>query len=882
MKTELIDELKSIVQEINSHSTLLKEFSNDELRTKIWAIEATIGECENKAEKLDQYLPEVFAIVKETARRFTLGSLDVTANGWDKHLSQKYDFVQLDGDRAVYSNQWEVGGHTVPWTMIHYDEQLMGGYLLHRGYAVEMATGEGKTLVATLPVFLNALAHEGVHLMTINDYLSKRDLEITRPLYMFFGLSADCIELYERYDSRHKDAYRADITFGTNSSFTFDYLFDHLALSADECVQQKHTFAIIDEIDSILIDDADEPHIVGGRAYYDIGKQYQENIDLIKELITDTRLFETNELDQSANFTQEGKKWIEAKTGLNDLYAISKTYEVKEFETLPAEEKEKIYKRLNLQNTLYQLLLALTVYEADVDYVIEGKSIKIIDQHTGRIKESCRWEHGLHTAMEIKEGLVPQKDSDSMAVISLKNYFRLYHKVCGMSGTIMPVEQELKEIYGLQCAAIPTHKPCIRKDLPLRIYKTQKDKDVAILEQIKENRKNGRPTLIGSISLKRSAMISQQLDDNGIPHQKLDAKTTKTEAQTVAHAGYGNTVTVSTSVAGRGTDIKPSNDALSNGGLMVIGTDLFESVRVDRQLKGRTGRQGNPGTSVFYVSLEDFILKNLTSEERKNLEAEIDRIAENELNTPNIRGYFEKAQSNREMFFRNRRKETARKDDIIAPHRRKFYDQRNELLYDVSISESIISDVISRSARAKNEFIEDHLKELYQTSCELARRYTFSNKVNKKTEIPFSDNRFMFCITLDTTLVQTSYQYFAQEYKRQILLQVYDKQWKKFVLYLMSNLDKNEIEQLEDKYAQMMTEIDNILISRLTNANIPVKIQAYIQEDEDIQEKNNGLPHPTKHLDKIEAEDPCPCGSGKKYCECHGGARSNIVHRRRR
>ena len=597
----ILNKYQCLVDSINTNFNSLHNLSNDELREEFCKIEIAINKYDNKQEGIEKYLVPVFAIVKETARRFSEGNIAVTANPNDVKLANQYDFVEILGNKAIYKNHWDVMGVPTTWKMVHYDEQLLGGILLHYGFATEMATGEGKTLVATLPVFLNALTHEGVHLMTVNDYLSKRDFETTRPIYMFYGLTADCIEKYPRYDRRHKEAYRLDVVFGTNSSFTFDYLFDHIAITPQECVQTNHNYAIIDELDSILIDDADEPHIVGGGNYYNNGKIYKENYPLIKELLDKENsevLYECSKLRKSADFTEEGKKWLSNKKEMSDLYSIERTYELVDFDELAQEKQDEVREKLYLQNVFHQLLLALTVYERDVDYLVDGGKVNIIDPHTGRVKESNRWEYGLHTAMEVKENVEVQNDCDGIAVISLKNYFLLYKKIAGMSGTIMPVEDELKEIYNLKCASLPTHKPLIRQDNPLRIFKT----------------------LVGSITVKRSEEICNKLNEHGIKYNKLDAKTIKDEAFTISKAGLSNTITVSTSVAGRGTDIKLSTDAIDAGGLLVIGTDLFESVRVDRQLKGRAGRQGDPGSSVFFASLEDQILKNLEQDDLRSLD----------------------------------------------------------------------------------------------------------------------------------------------------------------------------------------------------------------------------------------------------------------------
>ena len=435
----ILNKYQCLVDSINTNFNSLHNLSNDELREEFCKIEIAINKYDNKQEGIEKYLVPVFAIVKETARRFSEGNIAVTANPNDVKLANQYDFVEILGNKAIYINHWDVMGVPTIWKMVHYDEQLLGGILLHYGFATEMATGEGKTLVATLPVFLNALTHEGVHLMTVNDYLSKRDFETTRPIYMFYGLTADCIEKYPRYDRRHKEAYRLDVVFGTNSSFTFDYLFDHIAITPQECVQTNQNYAIIDELDSILIDDADEPHIVGGGNYYNNGKIYKENYPLIKELLDKENsevLYECSKLRKSADFTEEGKKWLSNKKEMPDLYSIERTYELVDFDELAQEKQDEVREKLYLQNVFHQLLLALTVYERDVDYLVDGGKVNIIDPHTGRVKESNRWEYGLHTAMEVKENVEVQNDFDGMAVISLKNYFLLYKKIPGMSGTI--------------------------------------------------------------------------------------------------------------------------------------------------------------------------------------------------------------------------------------------------------------------------------------------------------------------------------------------------------------------------------------------------------------------------------------------------------------
>lgn len=874
-----LEKYRKTVEAINSEYATLHSLTNDELRIKLHHIERFINEQEDKSDALNKSLVSVFAIVKETARRFSLGNIEVTATPNDLRIAEKYDFIKISRDKAIYQNHWDVMGVPYVWKMVHYDEQLLGGILLHYGYATEMATGEGKTLVATLPVFLNALTHEGVHIMTVNDYLSKRDFETTRPIYMFYGLSVDCIDNYERCDNHRKATYKSDIAFGTNSSFTFDYLFDHIAIKPEECVQQSHNYAIIDELDSILIDDADNPHIVGGGNYYNNGKVFKENYPLIKELIgnKDIELYKIDKLKKTAIFTQEGKEWLSLKKGMPDLFSVERTYEIADFDELEQNKQNEIKNKIYLQSVFQQLLLALTVYERDVDYIVEGGKVKIIDTHTGRVKETCRWEHGLHTAMEVKEQVEVQNDFDGMAVVSLKNYFRLYKKIAGMSGTIMSVKDELLEIYNLPCASLPTHKPLIRKDLPLRIFKTAQQKDDAIIKAIVDNKSAGRPSLVGSISVKRSEQICNKLDELGIEYNKLDAKTLKDEAYTIAKAGIGNTITVSTSVAGRGTDIKPSPEAIAAGGLMVIGTDLFESVRVDRQLKGRSGRQGDPGYSVFFASFEDQILQNLSPDDLKDLERLSDTYSMNEISTDEVRMYFNKAQSNREAYFKSCRKETARKDDIVDPHRKKMYKQRNAVLFNAEEANVIVDNIIKHLGENSDK-IEEHLMSLYIKTKELVRRSTENNPNRTEVLVPFSEAMHTFAIRLEVGFI-ASYEYFCKEFKRQIILQIYDKEWKKFVLHIMSDLDRKEIELLDTKYRQMMDDINFIILSRLKYASILFDV---IKGPSD-NPGGKGKPHKVNSAVTIAPDEPCPCGSGKKYCECHGSnIRSNNRIKRRR
>lgn len=876
------------IHEINTIFAKLTTLTVDELRQRVDEIKNTIRLYEDdKSDLLDEFLPEVYAIVKETARRLSYGNIIVTANHNDRLLAEEFDFVTICEDKAIYKNRWDVDGVTHTWNMVHYDEQLLGGIHLHYGRAIEMATGEGKTLVAILPVFLNALSGEGVHIMTVNDYLSKRDYQLTRPLYMFHGLTVDCLEFHNYQEYGRKQAYSSDITFGANSSFVFDYLFDHLAIDPKTCVQVNHNYAIIDELDSILIDDADEPHIVsGGMEYYD-GDIYKKYINIVRELIDsdskDKYLYQAEKLYHKAIFTTEGQAWLSQKIGIHDLFRINKTYEIKEFDKLPLEIRTQVFDNLRIQNVLTQLLHALTVYEKDVDYLIINNKIEIIDQNTGRIRENCRWEHGLHTAIEVKEDKSIRKERDGMAVISLKNYFKLYSKISGMSGTVYSVRDELKKVYSLKTIIVPPHLPVIREDHPLRVFKTKEAKDREILSNIITNHRAGRPSLVGTLSLKRADEIEKHLLDAGIKFSRLDARTTKNEAVVVAKAGIGNTITLSTSIAGRGTDIKPSEDALKNGGLSIIGCDLFGSIRTDLQLKGRAGRQGNPGSSTFYTSLEDDILVYLSEDEKIKLYDIVSQISSDEISCDEVRDYFKLAQSKREEVFREKRVETAMKDDIVDPHRAKFYHQRNKVLFDAEYAARLVDGIVGKDSEDNLKEVDNSLHSLYVPTRELVVRSKKNNLIRQKIQIPYSENKHPFAVELDVNLTLSSEEYFKNEFKRQNLLQIYDKFWKNFVIYMMQNLDKKEISELSHRYNQMMTSINSIIIQRMTRTVPTFSVEVSVDgiDNSDVKKATNKTKNNSPWRHKLKTGELCPCGSGILYHECHGKWNNTIPRRRR-
>ena len=651
---------------------------------------------------LAEMLPEAFAIMKSTARRFKENeSVVVSATQFDKDLSVGHDFVTIDGDKAVYHNHWMAGGNEITWDMVHYDVQLIGGIALHQGKIAEMATGEGKTLVATLPVFLNALAGKGVHMVTVNDYLSKRDSEWMGPLYMFHGLSVDCIDKHQPNSDARRKAYNCDITFGTNNEFGFDYLRDNMAVVQEDLVQRKHHYAIVDEVDSVLIDDARTPLIISGPIQRNeadeaqfmefkpfVEKLYQAQRTLVNQVLNDARkkiaegdeneggklllrahkglpkysplikflsepgmkvllqkaenyymqdnekempvvtdplYFVINEQLHSVDMTDKGHEVLASAVGNDDFFVLPDVgLQIAEIEhsELPLLEKQQkkdaLMSEFSLKServhTVIQLLKAYTMFEKDVDYVIMDGQIKIVDESTGRIMEGRRWSDGLHQAVEAKENVKVEGATQTFATITLQNYFRMYHKLAGMTGTAETEAGEFWSIYKLDVMVIPTNRPVIRDDQNDLIYKTKKAKYAAVIERIVKLTSEGRPVLVGTTDVETSELLSRMLRMRGIRHNVLNAKEHAREAEIVAQAGQSSTVTIATNMAGRGTDIKLSPEVKAAGGLAIIGTERHDSRRVDRQLRGRAGRQGDPGSSTFYLSLEDKLMRLFGSE----------------------------------------------------------------------------------------------------------------------------------------------------------------------------------------------------------------------------------------------------------------------------
>ncbi|MBR5000321.1 MAG: preprotein translocase subunit SecA, partial [Rikenellaceae bacterium] len=754
-------------------------------------IDELVKEIDSKIEiKLDEILPEAFAIVKSTARRFTQNeTVEVTATDFDRDLAATKDFVTIDGERAIWNTSWTAGGNLIKWDMIHYDCQLFGGVVLHKGKIAEMATGEGKTLVATLPVFLNALAGKGVHMVTVNDYLARRDSEWMGPLYQFHGLSVDCIDKHKPNSESRRNAYLADITFGTNNEYGFDYLRDNMSIQPEELVQRKHHFAIVDEVDSVLIDDARTPLIIAGPVPRGDDQMFEQYKPYVEQLFSLQRNMVTKLLSDSRKLIAEGKqdeggillyrahkglpkykpliKFL-SETGIkalmqkieniymqnnnermheitDELYFVidEKQHSVEltdkghdilanhvkdakffvlpdvgaeiaelEKQALSAEEKmvekDKLLADYAIKServhTANQLLKAYTLFEKDVEYVVMDNQVKIVDEQTGRILDGRRYSDGLHQAIEAKESVKVEAATQTFATVTLQNYFRMYHKLGGMTGTAETEASEFWSIYKLDVVAIPTNRPVIRQDREDLIYKTKREKYKAVIDEINNLVKDGRPVLVGTTSVEISELLSKMLVMRGIKHNVLNAKEHMREAQVVAEAGRSGQVTIATNMAGRGTDIKLSTEVREAGGLAIIGTERHESRRVDRQLRGRAGRQGDPGSSQFFVSLEDDLMRLFGSERIAKM---MDRMGIEDgevIQASMMSKAIERAQKKVEENHFGVRKRLLEYDDVMNSQREVVYSRRRNALH----GERIEIDINNMMIDFTETFVSEH------------------------------------------------------------------------------------------------------------------------------------------------------------------------------
>ena len=985
---------------------------------------------------LDEILPEAFAIMKSTARRFKENPvIKVTATDFDRNLSATKEFVTIEGDHALWQNHWIAGGNEVTWDMVHYDVQLIGGIVLHQGKIAEMATGEGKTLVATLPVFLNALAGKGVHVVTVNDYLSKRDSEWMGPLYMFHGLSVDCIDKHQPNSEARKKAYACNITFGTNNEFGFDYLRDNMATSMNDLVQRKHHFAIVDEVDSVLIDDARTPLIISGPVPKGEDQQFLEYKPLVERLynsqkalvnqllneakkliaegnekdggvllfraykgypkykplikflsepgmkqllqkvenyyiqdnerempfITDELYFVINEKQHSVDMTDKGRDLITGNLSDANFFVLpdvgAAVAEVQKDSSLSAEEKQvkkdDILADFALKServhTVSQLLKAYTMFDKEIDYIIQDGKIKIVDEQTGRIMEGRRWSDGLHQAVEAKENVKVEAATQTFATITLQNYFRMYHKLAGMTGTAETEAGEFWSIYKLDVVVIPTNRPIARKDQNDLIYKTKKAKYEAVIAKVVELTKEGRPVLVGTTDVETSELLSRMLRLRGIQHQVLNAKQHAREAEVVKHAGEPGTVTIATNMAGRGTDIKLPDEVKAAGGLAIIGTERHDSRRVDRQLRGRSGRQGDPGSSIFYVSLEDKLMRLFGSEKIAGV---VDRLGmqENEaLEAPMLNSSIERAQKKVEENNFGIRKRLLEYDDVMNSQREVIYTKRRNALsgerveIDVMNMMQDIAQILVERAdgmpyedfselvmmslsidlgfdeefynkagdKAIVESLQKHMLETYERRMDtMAQRampivkkvYENQAAIYTNIAIPISDGRKMLTLSVDLKKAYESEgKEIARALSKTITLWQIDEKWKEHLRDmddLKQSVQNATYEQKDplliykfesfNLFSQMLEELNKDVLSFLLRSHIPLRDaseaprHAPAQRKPDMSQlqtsrtdlvtnggeaKSNAPVHVEKQVGR---NDPCPCGSGKKYKNCHG------------
>ena len=1013
---------------------------------------------------LNEILPTAFSIVKDTARRFAENEETVvTATDFDRELAAnpKNDFITIDGDKAIYHNEWTAGGNKIKWNMVHYDVQLFGGIALHQGKIAEMATGEGKTLVATLPVFLNALTGNGVHMVTVNDYLAKRDSEWMGPLYEFNGLSVDCIDKHRPNSEERRKAYQADITFGTNNEFGFDYLRDNMALSPSDLVQRQHNYAIVDEVDSVLIDDARTPLIISGPVPKGDDQMYEEYQPLVERLYEVQRKQATellaeakqkitagqNESDKnkaqqlldegflalyrshkalpknkplikylseegiksgmlkteefymannnrempkaiaplyfvvdeklnSADLTDKGGEWLAKQTGDSQLFVLpdiaTQLSDLENEKNLSDQDKldkkDELLSQYGIQServhTLQQLLKAYTMFNKDDEYVVMDGEIKIVDEQTGRIMEGRRWSDGLHQAIEAKEHVKVEAATQTFATITLQNYFRMYHKLSGMTGTASTEAGEFWDIYKLDVVEIPTNRPVIRNDMDDRVYKTQREKYAAVIEEIENMRNSGRPCLVGTTSVEISELLSKMLGMRKIPHNVLNAKLHQQEALIVAQAGQQDSngkgaVTIATNMAGRGTDIKLSPEVKAAGGLAIIGTERHESRRVDRQLRGRAGRQGDPGSSVFYVSLEDKLMRLFASERIAKV---MDRLGFKDgerIESPMISKSIERAQKKVEENNFGIRKHLLEYDDVMNKQRTVIYEKRHHALMGERIGMDITNLIWDRVVNiiekndyegAKEQFLKVLAMEVPFTAEEFdngvkadLEERAFQDAMaafKRKTEriqavaypvikqvyetqgeqfkyiiVPITDGKGIIQLRVNLEeAYNTEAKNVVKEFEKSVLLHIIDDDWKENLRQLDDLRHSVQNASYEQKdpllvfklesakiWDQMIDDMNTRMASILMRGQVPVAentpenvqeaapeqhAQRYHEQKVDIDEaeaaqrqaasqdtregaqQQNHTPYVAERMPR--PNDPCPCGSGKKFKNCHG------------
>ncbi len=1046
-----IEKLKSNVEELDLEA-------REEVWNKVDKIEKTI--LDRTEEILDEALPEAFSIVKDTARRFAENAeIVVTATDRDREFATKFDFVRIEDDKAIYQNHWVAGGNDMTWDMVHYDVQLIGGVVLHKGKIAEMATGEGKTLVATLPVFLNALSGNGVHVVTVNDYLAKRDSEWMGPLYMFHGITVDCIDKHIPNSNGRRAAYNADITFGTNNEFGFDYLRDNMATAPSDLVQRKHNYAIVDEVDSVLIDDARTPLIISGptpKGEDQLFEEFLPNVEKVVEaqrklcnqilleakqkihsddkkvqeegalllfrtfkglpkskalikflsepgvkatmlkteefymqdnmrqmhVVTDPLYFVIDEKMNSIELTDLGIDLLTSGTGDPTFFVLPDiAAELAQLDNLELSLEDRTARRDAMitnysikserVHTVNQLLKAYTLFEKDDQYVVMDNKVMIVDEQTGRIMDGRRYSDGLHQAIEAKERVKVEAATQTFATITLQNYFRMYHKLSGMTGTAETEAGELWDIYKLDVVVIPTNRPILRKDMNDRIYKTAREKYNAVIEEIVSLVEQGRPVLVGTTSVEISELLSRMLSLRKIEHNVLNAKLHQREADIVAQAGRKGTVTIATNMAGRGTDIKLTPEVKEAGGLAIIGTERHESRRVDRQLRGRSGRQGDPGSSVFYISLEDHLMRLFASDRIASL---MDRMGFKEgevLENNMLSKSVEKAQKKVEENNFGIRKRLLEYDDVMNSQREVIYTRRRHalmgerigmdvlnMLYDVTEGivtrykdgedyEGFVAEMFSTLAvevelteeqfrkERESELVDVVFDEVYKTfkrRCDTIASvaYPVIHQVREehgtqyeRIVVPITDGRRVYNIAVNLEEADASEgKSIVKELEKSISLYTLDEAWKEHLREMdelrnsvqnasYENKDPLLIYKLES-YELFKTRIDSMnrkASAILMRAHIqvappqeseaaaaqkvevkqaaperPTDMSRYKTRKDDIEEQREAQraaaagagqasqpkAEPVRAEPKIGRNDPCPCGSGKKFKNCHG------------
>lgn len=1046
-----IEKLKSNVEELDLEA-------REEVWNKVDKIEKTI--LDRTEEILDEALPEAFSIVKDTARRFAENAeIVVTATDRDREFATKFDFVRIEDDKAIYQNHWVAGGNDMTWDMVHYDVQLIGGVVLHKGKIAEMATGEGKTLVATLPVFLNALSGNGVHVVTVNDYLAKRDSEWMGPLYMFHGITVDCIDKHIPNSNGRRAAYNADITFGTNNEFGFDYLRDNMATAPSDLVQRKHNYAIVDEVDSVLIDDARTPLIISGptpKGEDQLFEEFLPNVEKVVEaqrklcnqilleakqkihsddkkvqeegalllfrtfkglpkskalikflsepgvkatmlkteefymqdnmrqmhVVTDPLYFVIDEKMNSIELTDLGIDLLTSGTGDPTFFVLPDiAAELAQLDNLELSPEDRTARRDAMitnysikserVHTVNQLLKAYTLFEKDDQYVVMDNKVMIVDEQTGRIMDGRRYSDGLHQAIEAKERVKVEAATQTFATITLQNYFRMYHKLSGMTGTAETEAGELWDIYKLDVVVIPTNRPILRKDMNDRIYKTAREKYNAVIEEIVSLVEQGRPVLVGTTSVEISELLSRMLSLRKIEHNVLNAKLHQREADIVAQAGRKGTVTIATNMAGRGTDIKLTPEVKEAGGLAIIGTERHESRRVDRQLRGRSGRQGDPGSSVFYISLEDHLMRLFASDRIASL---MDRMGFKEgevLENNMLSKSVEKAQKKVEENNFGIRKRLLEYDDVMNSQREVIYTRRRHalmgerigmdvlnMLYDVTEGivtrykdgedyEGFVAEMFSTLAvevelteeqfrkERESELVDVVFDEVYKTfkrRCDTIASvaYPVIHQVREehgtqyeRIVVPITDGRRVYNIAVNLEEADASEgKSIVKELEKSISLYTLDEAWKEHLREMdelrnsvqnasYENKDPLLIYKLES-YELFKTMIDSMnrkASAILMRAHIqvappqeseaaaaqkvevkqaaperPTDMSRYKTRKDDIEEQREAQraaaagagqasqpkAEPVRAEPKIGRNDPCPCGSGKKFKNCHG------------